>query len=60
MRSSIILSCVLSLTLLTGCVTPVAQQGTTEVAPINNTCRFIERNLTEVWDNRSYWCIPQE
>lgn len=40
----------LSVSLLGGCVT--TQGGD------KRECRFIERDLTQPWATRSYWCAP--
>ncbi len=59
MRNTIILSLVCSISLLmTGCAV-IPTQHSDVVAQPTKQCRFIERNLTKKWDNRSYWCIPQ-
>lgn len=53
-----VITSLLMASLLGGCAftqPPMEEADTTTTSP----CRFIERNLTVKWADRSYWCIPQ-
>lgn len=50
--------------LLGGCATPKAAETTTdstvEVSKKHSGCKFIQRNLTVGWHQRTYWCVPNK
>lgn len=56
MQGAIIPTLLIAL-LVSGCA--ITQPKAVTEADAVSSCRFIERNLTVKWADRSYWCVPQ-
>ncbi len=55
MKKIILLSAAL---VLTGCASTYTKSSNSVTENSNQSCRYVERDLTANWDSRSYWCLP--
>lgn len=42
---------------MVGCALPITSSNSNTPA---KTCKYVERDLTATWEQRSYWCLPRQ